>query len=627
MSIADDANQVWRDYEINNLPSSGPWQPTNADIRAFFQDLDGLVGAPPAPVWKLAATGCMTTPNVSLNSAPFLNASTMSVRAHTAVCQLSGVIKLVYCNWANFAGGGDYYDEGTNGFGQITGTCSVAYPTKSDVIGTASFVVQPGQNAVVLIDLSADIPAGAQFYVATFAVPAAGCGIPLFGGGYSEGLNATASQSLNTALGEAATTATSGVTDQTANPAAVTTSYNNQSVIWGPTAILALQPASTPVIVVNGDSKNAGFHYEADKFNQLSWVAQAIGDMIAVMNFSVSGKSAQADAGSIIAPCPLAGQSALTLRMQLAQLIGATDFILDLSANDMDGISPIPNSDTAATVQGYWATIIAKAQANGLRITGVTNTPSTTSTDGWVTTANQTLGPNNAQQDIFNAYVRAKPAGVSFVVDAGAAVGTGLTDAKWDVGYGGAAPWTAEGIHPYDRAIGSLIGAVNVANYAAVLPSTGLGYADTYGQGVKNVQGAIDLLMGREGDIYLGGLTGANFNSTADQAITLAGPPAFVVADVIVTNASTSLTAVQGGFYSAVGKTGALFGTSGSTSFSVLTSGSIAVQFGMGHAGANPSPAMQEAGTIYLSLTDPQGAAATADIYVFGKWIRPITRA
>lgn len=486
-----DADFTWRDYTIDHVAASGPWTPTNEDIRAFFDAL-GLTGAPAAPLWKLAATGCSISNVSDLTSGTFVNKAAMSVRAHWATCQLSGVVKLVYANWADNNATGDYYDNGTLGFGTITGTCSIAYPDKSTIIGEGVFVIQPGQNVQVAVNLSAPIPAGAKFYVGTFAVPSAGCGIPITTMQHDQFLDGTAQFVCNVNAGEGGLFATSGVTDQTTSLAALPVINVD---VWGPSAILALQPASAPVIVVNGDSRNACYYIQPDNVGNVGWIAQAFGSNIAVMQMSCSAKSAAVDAGLIISPCPLAGQSAMTLRMQFAQLIGATDGILDLNVNDMGDVGPVTGSATAATVEGYWATIIGHMLAAGLRVTGVTITPTTTSSDGWVTTANQTVSPNNAQIDLFNAYVRAKPPGVSFVIDAGLAVGTGLTSAKWNVGAGGAAPWTAEGVHPFDRALGNLIGAVHLANYTSVLPAAVLGYADDLGIGAKNLQAAIDYVL------------------------------------------------------------------------------------------------------------------------------------
>lgn len=573
---------------------------------------------PPAlSAWKLNSNG-HSLPNVSdLTNAAYVNKTAMSVVRRTTVSGLSGTVKVVYSNWAHNSSTGDYYDTGLLGYGTVTGTCSIAYPNKSNVIGTGAFTMQPGLDAQVVMSLTGVIPAGAPYWIGSFGVPAAGCGIPMMTMQYDQSLNSAAQFSCNVNAGEGGYFATTGVTDQTANLASLPVT---NVAVFAPTAVLSLQPASTPVIVVNSDSREAGYYIQPDSVGNVGWVAQAFGSTIAVMNMSCSAKGAAVDAGLIISPCPQAGQSAMTLRMRFAQMIGATDGILDLAVNDMGDVGPISGSDTAAQVEGFWATIIGRMQAAGLRVTGVTITPTTTSSDGWVTTSNQTVSPNNTQIDLFNAYVRAKPSGVSFVIDAGLAVGTGLTSAKWNVGAGGSAPWTADGVHPFDRALGNLIGAVQVSNYAAVLPATGLGYADTYGRGLKNVQGALDFLLNPANlghEILLGTLTGANFNSTADQAISLSGPADYVVSSIVIKGASTSLTTAKGALYSAASKSGPLFGMTTTTPFTALTGGSSATIFGAGSGNATID--LSGSATVYLSLTTPQGGAATGNIYVFGK--------
>lgn len=114
----------------------------------------------------------------------------------------------------------------------------------------------------------------------------------------------------------------------------------------------------------------------------------------------------------------------------------------------------------------------------------------------------------------------------------------------------------------------------------------------------------------------VGLLTGANMNSTADQAITIRLPNNELVTGIIISgfwvkNASTSLTAAIGGIYSAASKGGTVILTA-SAAYSPLTGvATQAIYF------AATSPFTLTAnGTIYLSLTTPQGGAATADFEI-----------
>lgn len=115
-----------------------------------------------------------------------------------------------------------------------------------------------------------------------------------------------------------------------------------------------------------------------------------------------------------------------------------------------------------------------------------------------------------------------------------------------------------------------------------------------------------------------GVLKGANMNSTADQAIAINLPNGganYLLNSIRVVNPSTSLTTVQGGMYTGAGKTG----------FNIVA----ATQYYSGLTTNAPNTANNQIGLtitnfvehnanpVYLSLTTPQGAAATADIYIY----------
>lgn len=111
----------------------------------------------------------------------------------------------------------------------------------------------------------------------------------------------------------------------------------------------------------------------------------------------------------------------------------------------------------------------------------------------------------------------------------------------------------------------------------------------------------------------IGSITGANMNTTADQAITI-GAAKYVIRKIVVTNASVSLTTAAGGLYTAASKGGTAIvaavqlysGLTGSAKFIDLTLGAL-----LG------TDALTSA-TLYLALTTGQGSAATADIFIIG---------
>jgi hypothetical protein len=111
----------------------------------------------------------------------------------------------------------------------------------------------------------------------------------------------------------------------------------------------------------------------------------------------------------------------------------------------------------------------------------------------------------------------------------------------------------------------------------------------------------------------IGHLANANFNSTADQAITLEiANQSYSITDIITTNITVSLTTAAGGFYTAAAKGGTAIVAAGQT-YTTHTGTATQIQRA---TIANAGPVST---TLYFSLTTPQGSAATGDIFVFGK--------
>ena len=117
----------------------------------------------------------------------------------------------------------------------------------------------------------------------------------------------------------------------------------------------------------------------------------------------------------------------------------------------------------------------------------------------------------------------------------------------------------------------------------------------------------------------IGSIIGANMNSTADQAITVAAPIGtsrkYIVRRVIVVNASTSLTLAVGGVYSAASKGGSAI-VANTQVYTALTAAAKFLDLTL--AAIALSDVRTEA-TLYLSLTTAQGGAATADLYIFAE--------
>ena len=108
-------------------------------------------------------------------------------------------------------------------------------------------------------------------------------------------------------------------------------------------------------------------------------------------------------------------------------------------------------------------------------------------------------------------------------------------------------------------------------------------------------------------EVMIGSLIGANFNSTADQAISLT--VGYRVTKVTVTNASVNMTTAAGGFYSEAAKAGTAV-VAATQVYTALTSATVTLDCTIA--------VVMALSTLYFSLTTGQGVAATADIRVYG---------
>lgn len=107
----------------------------------------------------------------------------------------------------------------------------------------------------------------------------------------------------------------------------------------------------------------------------------------------------------------------------------------------------------------------------------------------------------------------------------------------------------------------------------------------------------------------------ANFNSTADQACTIAvGVTVWAPTSIIVTNCSASLTLAAGGVYPTTSKGGTAL-VAAAQVYTALTASTVVLSLTLA---ANIATTRYTASTVYLALTTGQGTAATCDLYVIG---------
>ena len=128
-------------------------------------------------------------------------------------------------------------------------------------------------------------------------------------------------------------------------------------------------------------------------------------------------------------------------------------------------------------------------------------------------------------------------------------------------------------------------------------------------------------VRGLGGQFMVFKLIGANFNSTADQAMTAVGtlPSKWRAANVIVTNASINLTTAAGGVYSAASKAGTAVVAAAQTYTACTTS----TKFTSASINGSLADIFNGSTQLYLSLTTGQGATATADVYVIAQVLEP----
>ena len=120
--------------------------------------------------------------------------------------------------------------------------------------------------------------------------------------------------------------------------------------------------------------------------------------------------------------------------------------------------------------------------------------------------------------------------------------------------------------------------------------------------------------LARYGDAPLAALIGANFNVATDQSLWIRpGVLKFRPNKIIVTGASVSLTTAAGGIYSAATKGGSAI-VAAAQAYSALTAPTKALLLTLA-----VTDTVFQLERLYLSLTTPQGAAATANVFVFGE--------
>lgn len=116
-----------------------------------------------------------------------------------------------------------------------------------------------------------------------------------------------------------------------------------------------------------------------------------------------------------------------------------------------------------------------------------------------------------------------------------------------------------------------------------------------------------------------------NLNTTADQTVTLSGGTAFVITDILFTNASaTPLHALNGELWSGTSRTGHEFAITTDSAFFSLTSSSVYFNTVKYYTSAavvslQPNPLPETCSSpLYFSVGTAEGTAKTCEMYIYG---------
>lgn len=273
--------------------------------------------------------------------------------------------------------------------------------------GSDTGTIPDGDNLISdTLTLSTPIPKGAEFFVRAWTTSSTGILYDLRSFGTLGG-------------GEACTYAPSGVADQTGGGTVVNTAAG---VIYRPLAILAM--TTTPSFMQVGDSRVAGqTDTPTDLYGGCGEFSRLLDPHgIASIN---SGLGGQGMSG-------LFSGSHYVKRAALGQWVSG--IMCNLGINDLRG------GTSAATLLSYYPAL-RTLFGNSKPIYAATLPPSSTSTDGWVTTANQTTHSSNAQRIIHNNNVRNGVLPVDGFVEIADVMESARDSGLWLPNY------TADGVH------------------------------------------------------------------------------------------------------------------------------------------------------------------------------------
>jgi lysophospholipase L1-like esterase len=320
--------------------------------------------------------------------------------------------------------------------GSATITASVEFPagtfTQLKFLGSTSVTLAGGAPRLECFTdyATVSIPAGSTFWIREF----------WNGSGGAAGTNYNTWQ--NSFLGEATAMSATALSDQTMS-GTITNSGSPSGVSRPPASIIGVTTKATAVVV--GDSIAAGTADVEDNSN----TATGFNDVVGYLNRSLNAF------GVPFANYAISGTQGAN-QAPLLSMGKCSHLITDFGINDFD-----IGGASAATLIASLSAFTQYAGPN-VKVFQTTITPHTTSTDAWMTVANQSSNnpTTDTNRDLFNPALRAGTTGIARLAgfyDTASVVESGINSNKWTVTP--TPPYTTDGLHP------------NVAGHALLVSS------------------------------------------------------------------------------------------------------------------------------------------------------------
>ena len=300
--------------------------------------------------------------------------------------------------------------------------------------GSTTGNLQPGMGYVLSDPVNVNLNAGQTFYVRTYSTLGS-TGVILQGIGTNDvQVSGDACQRTTTA---------NDLSQAWTNPTHTGSGY------WGPIGIIGLVSSYKPALLIIGDSISVGNgDTSGTAAGQVGFIQRSLTNQLPW--FSV---------GRIGASATWHGRQFMGAFAAL-QLANFTDVLIEYCRNDLAA------SISAATTKTNLKNMATPFLNAGKRVWVCTACPTSTSTDSWVTTVNQTVtgGGYETARLTYNSDIRANWAsyGYSGLIDIASIVEDQANPGKWNV-TGGA--WTGDGVHPNG------LGVTNVVNAGIITPT------------------------------------------------------------------------------------------------------------------------------------------------------------